>query len=356
MSSNKPSVLFLMPTFGSQPIGGYKIIFEYANRLASDGYRVSIAYAGIILKNFLRKSFKEKIKTVKLLIRGFHGKTARIWFPLNNSIVELFPLTLNYSQELKADIYIATACLTAKYAASYPQGKKYYFIQGYETWDMSEKELDQTYSLPLKKIVVSNWLHDLLTSRGYDSTIIKNGFDFNEFHLTVPIEEKMPRSISVMYHQAPVKGFQTALKALDMVRARYDISVTAFGMKLEEPLPTWIKFVETPSPEEHLRINNQSSIYLTASFSEGWGLTIGEAMMCGQAVVCTATKGFLEMAVNQRNALISPIGDHEALAQSLIALIEDDELRQRIARQGLEDIKRFNLEESYYQFKKMIAE
>lgn len=47
---------------------------------------------------------------------------------------------------------------------------------------------------------------------------------------------------------------------------------------------------KNPTPEQHLKINNESAIYLGCSKLEGWGLTVGEAMMCGQAVVCTDNK------------------------------------------------------------------
>ena len=123
----------------------------------------------------------------------------------------------------------------------------------------------------------------------------------------------------------------------------------------EEKMPEWIDFHKSPTHEEHLAINNESSIYLASSVTEGWGLTIGEAMMCGQAVVCTAAEGFLEMAVNEENALVSPVRNSEMLANNIIRLIEDDDLRVKIARQGLDDIKKFTVDKSYAKFKEIVT-
>ncbi|MDD6723064.1 MAG: glycosyltransferase, partial [Bacteroidales bacterium] len=63
-------------------------------------------------------------------------------------------------------------------------------------------------------------------------------------------------------------------------------------------LPEWIDYHQRPDDELHLRINNEAAIYIGTSRTEGWGLTVGEAMMCGQAVCCTDNAGFREMATD----------------------------------------------------------
>lgn len=41
---NKPTIIFFLPGRDKYPIGGYKIVYEYANRFAAEGYPVSILY------------------------------------------------------------------------------------------------------------------------------------------------------------------------------------------------------------------------------------------------------------------------------------------------------------------------
>jgi len=348
----KQSIMFLLPGFSSYPVGGYKIIFEYANRLAQEGYLVKVAYATYNPLTFRHLNLRKKLATLKRLIIGYRGFTARQWFPLNSAIEEIFPRTLSYKTSLKADVYIATACITADFVAKYPNGRKFYFIQDYETWDMTEEELRKTYELPLTKIVISNWLSEIIQKSGQQCHVVPNGFDTKQYYLTIPIEEKKKYQISVLYHSLSHKDFPTALRALKLVYEKVpNIKVIAFGAEYpEEDLPSWIEFEYSPSPERHLQINNESSIYVAASCSEGWGLTVGEAMMCGQAVVCTNAEGFLEMAIHDRNALVSSIRDAESLANNMLRLLEDDTLRYRIAHKGLEDIKKFDIEESYRKF------
>ena len=356
MVVSKGKIIFLLPTISIVPVGGYKIVMQYANKMAEDGYDLTIAYAGFIWRFFQNKSLKEKCGYIKSIFYNKKKYSARNWFPLDKRINETHPLLLTFKRSLDADIYIATACLTAKYIAQYPDNrKKIYFIQGYESWDMNDEELNKTYSLPLERIVISKWLQELLNKKGYSSTLITNGFNSREFYLTIPIEKKSRNKISLLYHPDPLKGFPLALKALSIVHQQYDIEVEVFGSQLPAiPLPSWISFHLTPTSDKHLQINNECAIYVAASYSEGWGLTIGEAMMCGQAVVCTDNKGYLEMVKNGYNALVTSIGNANGLAQSIICLISNNQLRCQIAHCGFETIKQFDFEISYTKLKKII--
>ena len=60
------------------------------------------------------------------------------------------------------------------------------------------------------------------------------------------------------------------------------------------------------------------------------------------------------MAKDGETALVSPIKDAQALANNIIRLIKDDELRHRIARSGNEFIKQFNCESSYKKLKETL--
>ena len=47
-------VVFLFPRPTAGPTGGYKVVYEYANRLANDGYGVHIVYSVSIQPLFWR--------------------------------------------------------------------------------------------------------------------------------------------------------------------------------------------------------------------------------------------------------------------------------------------------------------
>jgi glycosyltransferase involved in cell wall biosynthesis len=86
-------------------------------------------------------------------------------------------------------------------------------------------------------------------------------------------------------------------------------------------------------------------LYVSASRTESFGLTIVEAMALGLAVVATATEGAREIISPDESGVLVPIGDAEALAAAVLRLLEDEHERERIGRHARERARtRFGLE------------
>ena len=342
-------ITFIFPHPVDGPTGGYKVVYEYANRLVADGYRVNIVYSGSLfwMKKSLYFKLTNCVRYVQRLIKGYSG---RRWFDLDKRVKEHFTFSLNYRHVPKSDIYVATSPYTAMYVKDYPTDKKFYFIQDYENWGaVTDEILRSTYHYPLKKIVISNWLREIICEESEKCEMIPNGFDFNYFRYTKPINRRDKFAVVMLYHEMERKGCKYGFEALELVKQRYpQLRVTLFGTP-ERPanLPEWYEYYQQPNRDTHNRIYNDASIFLGTSNIEGWGLTVGEAMMCGAAVVCTDNKGYLEMAVHEENALVSPVRDARGLADNMIRLIEDDELRCRLAKNAMEGIRRFTWDRSY---------
>ncbi len=354
-------IIFLFPHPATGPVGGYKVVYEYANRLVTDGYRVDIVYSGSIF--WTRKTLYHKLTCcVRYGQRLLQGYSCRSWFPLDYRVQEHFTFSLNQRHVPQGDIYVATSPYTAHYLNKYPVDteKKFYFIQGYEDWGPGLKAiLFDTYHYSMQKMVVAKWLQQLLAERHKESSVfIPNGFDFSEFSMTVPIKEKNPWLVSMLYHEMELKDCAMGFRALDLVKERFPrLQVSLFGVP-DSPrnLPDWYHYYKHPSVEAHNRINNEAAIYIGTSRIEGWGLTVSEAMACGQAVCCTDNNGYKEMATDGVTALVSPIKDSEALAHNIIRLIEDEDLRFRIAENGNRFIRRFTWDESYVRLRNLIHE
>ena len=97
------------------------------------------------------------------------------WFNLNKGIDrKLVWHTLDHNIP-NADIIIATGVNTAinTYNLSINKGKKVYFIQGYENWKFSNDYVDNTYKLDMHKLVVSNWLLNIVKTKSNNVTLIK---------------------------------------------------------------------------------------------------------------------------------------------------------------------------------------
>jgi L-malate glycosyltransferase len=73
-------------------------------------------------------------------------------------------------------------------------------------------------------------------------------------------------------------------------------------------------------------------VYVSASHTESFGLAIVEAMAAGLAVVATATEGALEIIDNEETGMIVAVADHQAIAASVLHLLEDENSRARIGK------------------------
>lgn len=333
------------------------MIYQYSESLIENGFSVTIV--NNVFQKSNEKWLVEQLRKVHSVFRHItshilHPAGCRSWFPLSNEIAVKSAWSFDRKRMPTADIYIATDATTAHYLLDYPvkDSHKLYFIQGYENWRMTDKQLRSTYHFPFTKIVISNWLKRIMDEEGVDSILAPIGFNDSEFYLSSPIEGRNKYMVSMLFHQAELKNSKLGFSALEIVKKRYpELKVNIFGVFPEpKDLPDWYTYYQSPSQEIHNKLNNESAIYIGTSSLEGWGLTIGEAMMCGEAVVCTDIDGYKELAEDQVNSLISPVDDAESMAANICRLIEDDALRIRLAEAGLKYIKNFSLQESQKRF------
>jgi phosphatidylinositol alpha-mannosyltransferase len=57
-------------------------------------------------------------------------------------------------------------------------------------------------------------------------------------------------------------------------------------------------------------------------------------MACETPVVCSDILGFRDVVKDGREALMVPCGDRDALADAMVALLDDETLRTRLGKMG----------------------
>lgn len=359
------SICFILPSKEHAPAGGYKIVYEYANLFAEKNYDVHILYTYLQrekLKYNKKSLFYIITKFIKFnLMRLLPSYKKVKWFNLDKRIKKHFVFLMNKSnlKFVKDDCnFIATVLFTAYDLAKFENLKnRFYFIQGFETWwAKTEEDVLKSYKLPLRKIVISEGLLEKVKLAGENAELIYNGFNFDYFKLNNPIEKRNPYHICMMNHWDDVKRVEDSFAALDIVKQKYpDLTVNIFGVS-ERPqnLPDWYHYYQKPNQVDHNFVYNDSAIFIAASRSEGMALPPAEAMICGCALVCTNIPGFSVYAKDNKTALLSPILNPNALANNIIKLIEDNDLRIKIAKAGNEYIKQFTWERAFTQFEKYI--
>ena len=362
---NQKKIAFLLPGRDTSPCGGYKIAYEYANRFSQIGYDVALVYPHI------ETFFSKENKNIFIQIKKYFGMLinwklrnrlhAGEWFSLDPQIkkIHIFKVSnLFLRKKLKGYKIVATAVETA-YALNelscIPNNNKFYFIQDFEQWNgKTAEEIYESYRFPLKKIVIAPWLQKEVEKTGNTAFLIPNGFDFNYFKLTQSIEKRSPFEIAMLYHKDDRKRCCDSIDALKIVKTYIpQLHVTMFGTPEKPDLPEWFSYYQCPDKETHNSIYNNASIFVAASNVEGFGLTIGEAMICGCCISCTETTGFLCMA-NNTTALLSPVYDVKKLADNILLLINNQKLRIELAENGHNYIQQFTWENAFSLFKNFI--
>lgn len=348
-------VCFVLPRFSRRPIGGYKIVYEYANRLSLVGHEVSLLF--INENTFIEYRVPAFLKNFCSYIMT---KIEPRWFELDESIEKISGVA-KISKKLKnVDVCIATGAETvATCKELFPNGKKVYLIQGFENWVMSEDELYKTYQEGFTNIVVSSWLEKIVNNYSKNrAVLIKNPIDLNVYFPNTPIEKRKTHSIGVLYHSDEHKGLKYSIKALEILKKKYpDLTVYMFGTSNpKETIPGLVKYIKDASQMQTIELYTEISVFICSSINEGYGLTAMEAMACGAVVVSSDYEGIHEYGIEGVNCLLSPLRNPEALAQNVSKVFDDAELRYKISKQGRESLKAFDWKIAFDKFQKTIEQ
>ena len=92
-----------------------------------------------------------------------------------------------------------------------------------------------------------------------------------------------------------------------------------------------------------------ADIFLLTSLYEGWGMGVVDAMRYGTAIVMTDVGVAGELVENNKNGLVVPVGDKNALVAAVLRLLENDNLCRNLAESAAGKVKKLPNEEGYYE-------
>jgi glycosyltransferase involved in cell wall biosynthesis len=342
-------ITFILPGYPWRPVGGFRVVYEYANGLVARGHGVTVVHP----RNLRNWSPPPSRGAARLRLMAGRARNAILrpgvrWNPIDSRVRMLYVAEPAAERIPDAEAVVATAWQTAEYVAGYPdtKGRKFYLIQHYETWSGPRERVDATWRSPLKKIVIARWLLAKGLELGVppeDMAHIPNGIDHQRFRPVCSVEIRPPRA-AMLWSSLGWKGAGHGLKAMELARAeRPRFEAILFGTGPEpRGLPFWAPYFRDPPQEELVEhIYNRSSIYLCPSLAEGWALPPAEAMASGCALVASDIGGVRDYAEHEATALLSPPGQPAAMAANILRLMADDGLRLRLAHAGRERIADF---------------
>jgi len=107
-----------------------------------------------------------------------------------------------------------------------------------------------------------------------------------------------------------------------------------------------VNFLGFVSPSEKIRRLHLMSVVVNASAKEGWGLTVIEANACGVPVIASDVPGLRDSVVHEKTGLLYEYGDIEQLAEKILLLMRDGNLRARLSEEAVTWARQFDWEHS----------
>jgi glycosyltransferase involved in cell wall biosynthesis len=173
------------------------------------------------------------------------------------------------------------------------------------------------------------------------------------------------RALGVIGYIAELKGQETALDALAVVRERHpEAKLLVVGEpKFAGPATRYdnLGYLEclqskvrrlgleaavefTGEREDIPQILRSLDVVLVPSLEEGMGRIAAEAMAMGTPVAATRVGGLAEIIEDGRTGLLVAPRDARGLAEAVNRLLESPDLRQRLSEEGRTAASRFSLE------------
>lgn len=105
-----------------------------------------------------------------------------------------------------------------------------------------------------------------------------------------------------------------------------------------------VEFKGHVSSNEKVKLLCQAAVMANPSPKEGWGLTVVEANACGVPVVASRSPGLVDSIRDGETGFLVEHGNVEQLAQKMVEILLNEELRKRLSRGAIQWASRFTWE------------
>ena len=205
-------------------------------------------------------------------------------------------------------------------------------------------------------VACSDGLRDLAyeTDSNMKINVIPDGVNLDTFQPTQ--RDANPRKVRILSigRLIPRKGFQFLIRALPHVnenaKCQFEIEIVGDGPYQDE----LIKLAEKLNVISQLHFSGsipysdlpkkyyEADIFILPSLAEGMPLVVLEAMGTGLPIIASRVQGIEELVAEDVNGAMFNPGDVEELANCLIKLINDGEMRVEMGKRSTEMVVPFD--------------
>jgi glycosyltransferase involved in cell wall biosynthesis len=207
-------------------------------------------------------------------------------------------------------------------------------------------------------IVVEKDILNFFDDAGIKNAVyIPNGVDIGRFakEKTVIKSDKKVRFLFVgrLEEQKGCRDLIQATKILIAKTQNFVILIVGDGSQRaildnlteENNLGNYVTFLGSVEDKKLRELYGTSDVFILPSIWEGLPVTLLEAWAAELPVIVTNVGAIRDICEDKRNGLIVRPKDPEGIADAMLRLIEDEELRRKLAKNGAELVRReFSLE------------
>jgi glycosyltransferase involved in cell wall biosynthesis len=221
---------------------------------------------------------------------------------------------------------------------------------------VSSQGLKQKLARAAGVAAISHWHQDFykrISSKAHQAPVIRCGVDTSQF---APAAARKADKFTILAvgRLVPKKGFDHLLNAMDQLRQhgalekRIQVVIAGGGPErkrlesivAELGLDGNVTLLGEQTNERVRALMREADIFVLPCVEardgdrDGIPVVLMEAMACGLPVISGDIAPIRELVRNQETGLMVSAADHTALANALLALISDDDLRLRLGKAG----------------------
>ncbi|MBE9467756.1 MAG: glycosyltransferase family 4 protein [Bacteroidetes bacterium] len=334
----------------------------------------------IIINSSLKNSNKDKGKFDLVGLKRFFC----IVFQLLKNFRKVDTVFMYFSSSkvgyFKDSIYILLCRLFRKKCIAQYHGANFHNFYNSQS-NKYKKYIEFSLGKLNKLLVLGNDIKPLFNNIYFGKIeILYNGLNLKKYSIVKPEKENIPFTIFFMGHLIYSKGFHLIVKAykdlykkygnkisfkfagenigfqkgtLEFLNGKWEQDFLMNGEKINAEIQSFInnsknfnaEYLGVISGNNKLNVLNKIDILVQPSFTEGFSMSVLEAMSVRKSVIVTPVGAMLEVVKNEENGLITPIGNAEELKKNIEKLYEDKNLYNKISKNNVQYIKKnFDIE------------
>ncbi len=340
--------------------GAERVAIEIARRFVKENHKVYIFSA-----NFKNAKHKQNIKGINIIRRG-NRLTCRIhalFFYIKNK--NRFDLVID---EINTLPFFSPLYANGKNISIIHQlAREYWFTQVIWPLSLIGYVLEPIYLRLYRHtptIVISASTQKDLTKLGFKNTFItKPGINLKS---TFP--SKKADLILFIGRLTPAKQVADAIRAFKLIvnilpgyrlliigkgDQKYTQELKSLTHKLK--LQQSVKFTGFITENLKVSLLKKAKIVMIPSLREGWNLVATEANATGAVPIAYNVPGLRDSIQNGKTGILVN-KDPQSLAQAAIDLLKNENLRQKLAKNGYQYARKFSWDNTYTDFKKALGD